>query len=56
MKMEKLKNELLAKGGTLSDWAGLITGGLQAEDQLWVESKNLAKQDDGVCQEGDEQR
>ena len=38
--MEALKSQLLAKGGTLSDWGGLITNGLQAEDQLWVESKN----------------
>ena len=53
--MEDFKNELFSKGGTLSDWVGLITNGLQAEDQLWVESKKMAGEHDGVCPEGYEQ-
>eukprot|EP00435_Cladocopium_sp_Y103_P034714 s218_g9.t1 len=39
--MDRIKAKLLDKGGTLGDWSGLITNGLQAEDQVWVEGKNF---------------
>ena len=35
--MEAAKKELLAKGGNLGDWTGLITNGLQAEDLEWID-------------------
>ena len=36
--MEAAKQSLLAKGGTLGDWTGLITNGLQPEDLAWVDA------------------
>lgn len=36
--MEEVKKRLLAKGGTLGDWTGLVTNGLQAEELLWVDA------------------
>ena len=36
--MEAAKQNLLAKGGTLGDWTGLISNGLQPEDLAWVDA------------------
>lgn len=36
--MEEVKRRLLAKGGTLGDWTGLVTNGLQTEELLWVDA------------------
>ena len=37
--MEAIRQQLLNKGGTLADWGRIITNGLQAEDQQWVDAK-----------------
>eukprot|EP00438_Fugacium_kawagutii_P025912 Skav228849 [mRNA] locus=scaffold4472:6917:8557:+ [translate_table: standard] len=36
---EDLKKELLAKGGTLSDWELALTSGIALSDQQWVDAK-----------------
>jgi hypothetical protein len=43
--IEEPKRDLLSKGGTMADWRGLITSGLQPEDPLWLSPRTAGPYD-----------